>query len=501
VDKKNFLVIGTSFFVLFLSSVHSGNCRENVLYGALTLRQEYDSNIFEQDDNEVEQWTTILAPKLSLVSSGEKDAFSITVGSDLSGGWSDLEGGENGGGQAGFSWDQRLDERYFAPTLLVEGHRQISQNFRITVSDNYNYYDNAPRTDLDPNLSITERFQRAGRYEQAEVARVLFPELRYTPDDYLYVLTELARRFTQAGLTTQQEVERYLSNTEGRRRYSDNEFSIGAEYEFARDSLLTLGYRYFANDDRSASISEYYEHSPSVGLTYRFNPQWLAGVSHAFTKGQYDTANDLTENDTLFTVGYTVSPTDQLTASYGYDSTNFQGTSEDIVDQTGELGWDHDFNVNTRLNTTLSENYLTREFAGDENEFGLDVGVTRRLQRGSVSLGAGGSLGQQKRDATWEDLRRTWSVDGAITYALQENVTTTFDLAYEKRYLWPETGGKSDFDDYEAGVALTYSFMRWFALTCRYTFIRLESNDSIVSGYDEHLVMVELSAARELLRW
>jgi hypothetical protein len=482
VDKKNFLVIGTSFFVLLLGSVHSGNCRENVLSGSLLMQQEYDSNIFQESDDEQSRWTTTLVPTLTLASTSVKDEFSFTASSEL-------------------GWDQRLDERDFSHDLSFSGSRQISQYLRIIMSDNYSYNDESPRRDLDPNLSITERFQRAGRYEQAEVARLLFPELRYTEDDYLYVLTELARRFAQAGLTTQQEVERYLSNTEGRRRYSDNEFSIGAEYEFARDSLLTLGYRYFANDDRSASISEYYEHSPSVGLTYRFNPQWLAGVSHAFTKGQYDTANDLTENDTLFTVAYTVSPTDQLTGSYGYDSTNFQGTSEDIVDQTAELGWDHDVNVNTRLTTTLSENYLTREYSGDENELGLDVGVTRRLQRGSVSLGAGGSFGQQKREESWEKLRREWSVDGAITYALQENVTATFDLAYEKRYLWPEIGVKSDFDDYEAGVALTYSFLRWFALTCRYTFTKLESNDSIVSGYDEHLVMVELSAARELLRW
>jgi hypothetical protein len=354
---------------------------------------------------------------------------------------------------------------------------------------------------MDPNLSITERFQRAGRYEQAEVARLLFPELSYTPDDYLYVLTELDRRFSQAGAITQQEVERYLSNTEGRRRYSDNEFSIGAEYEFARDSLLTLGYRYFANDDRSADISEYYEHSPSVGLSYRFNQQWLASVTHEFTKGQYDTANDLKENDTLFAVDYTLSPTDQLTASYEYDTTNFQGTSEDIVDQTGELGWNHDLNANTRLTTTLSENYLAREYNGDETETGLDLGISRSLQKGSISLGAGYLYAQQKSDGSWDDLRENWTVDGGITYNLREDVTGTFNLAYEKRYLWPETGGKEDFDDYEAGAALTYSFLRWFALTCRYTYNKLESSNSIVSGYDEHLIVVELSAAKELLRW
>jgi hypothetical protein len=481
VGKKNFYLIGSSFFLL-LASVPPADCRENVLNGSLGMQQEYDSNIFQESDDEQSRWTTTLLPILTWTSTTLKDEFSLVASSEL-------------------GWDQRLDERDFTHDLSFSGSRQISQHLRFTLSDNYSYSDESPRRDLDPTLSITERFQRAGRYEQAEVARLLFPQLHYTPDDYLYVLTELARRYEQAGRTTQQEVERYLSNTEGRRRYSDNEFSIGAEYEFARDSLLTLGYRYFANDDRSASISEYYEHAPSIGLTYRFNQQWLAGVSHEFIKGQYDTADDLTENNSLFTLAYTVSPTDQLIASYGYDSTNFLGNSEDIVDQTGELGWNHDININTRLTTTLSENYLTREFAGDENEVGLDVGVTRRLQRGTVSLGAGGLLGHQKQDDSWEKLRRNWSVDGAITYALRENITGTFDLAYEKRYLWPETGGKADFDEYEAGVALTYSFLRWFALTCRYTFTKLESNYGIISGYDEHLVVMELSAAKELLRW
>lgn len=500
-NKENILAIGSLFFVSLLGNSNSADCRENVLSGSLSIRQEYDSNIFQQDTNEEEQWATVLAPKLSLVSTGEKDALSITAGSDLSGGWSDLAGGENGQGQSGFTWNHRLDESYFAQTLSAEGHRQISQNFRITVSDNYNYYDNAPQADMDQNLSITERFQRVGRYEQAEVARLLFPELTYTPDDYLYVLTELDRRFSQAGAITQQEVERYLSNTEGRRRSSDNEFSIGAEYEFARDSLLTLGYRYFANDDRSANISEYYEHSPSVGLSYRFNQQWLASVNHEFTKGQYDTANDLKENDTLFAVDYTLSPTDQLTASYEYDTTNFLGTSEDILDQTGELGWNHDLTANTRLTTTLSENYLSREYNGDETEAGLDLGISRSLQRGSISLGTGYLYAQQKTDGSWDDLRENWTLDGGITYNLRKDVTGTFNLAYEKRYLWPTTGSKETFNDYTAEVALIYSFWRWFAVTCRYAYNQLDSQDSIVSDYKEHRVMIELSATKELLRW
>jgi hypothetical protein len=502
VNKKNILAIGSLFFVSLLGRSHPADCRENVLSGSLSMRQEYDSNIF-QDKDEVGQWTTMLVPRLSLVSTGEKDEVSITAGSDLSGEWwSDLEGGENGPSQSGLSWDQRLDERYFAQSLLVEGYRQISQYFRITVSENYNYYDNAPRADMDQTLSKTALFQRAGRYEKAEVARLLFPELHYTPDDYLYVLTELERRYNQADPVTQDEVNRYLSNTEGRRRYADNEFSVGAEYEFARDSLLTLGYRYFANDDRSAGISEYYEYSPSVGLSYRFNPQWHASVSYEFTKSQYVTANDLNKHDTLFTVDYSLSPADQFTASYGYDTTNFQGTGEDLVDQTGELGWNHDLTTNTRLTTTLSENYLSREYTGDETEAGLDFGISRRLQRGSITLGAGGLFGQQKREGDWEDLRESWTMDGGVTYALFENISATMSAAYEKRYYWqPTTGIKETFDDYNAEFALTYSFWRWFSLTCRYAYNQLDSQDSIVSDYKEHRVMIELSATKELLRW
>ncbi|RJX36285.1 MAG: hypothetical protein C4531_00040 [Desulfurivibrio sp.] len=448
------------------------------------MQQEYDSNIFQLEDDEVDRWTTTLLPTLTLVSTGEKDEVSLTANSDL-------------------GWDQRLDERDFNHNLAFSGSRQISQYWRITVSDSYSYNDETPERDMDPGLSVTERFQRAGDYQQAEVARLLFPELRYTPDDYIYVLTELQRRYEQAGegSITQQEVDRYLSNTEGRRRYWDNEFTIGAEYEFARDSLLTLGYRYFTNDDRSADISEYYEHAPSLGLSYRFNEQWLAAVSYEFIKGQYDTVDDSKENNTLFTVDYTLSPTDQLTASYGYDMTNFQGTSEDVVDQTGEMGWIHDLTANTQLTTTLSENYLTREYNGDETETGLDLGISRRLQRGSLTLGAGYLYAQQKSDGSWDDLREEWTVDGGISYELFQDVTGTFNLAYEKRYLWPETGDKEDFDDYEAGAAVTYSFMRWFALTCRYTYSKLESSSSVVSGYDEHLIVVELSAAKELLRW
>ncbi|MBI5557528.1 MAG: outer membrane beta-barrel protein [Deltaproteobacteria bacterium] len=491
-DRKNFIVLGSLLFGFQLYSPDQVSCRETSLAGSIGLQQEYNSNIFRLDHDEVSQWTTTALPVLTLVSTGEKDEFTLVGNSDL-------------------SWDQRRDQRDFSHGLSFSGSREISQYLQVTVSDSFSYNDDSPRTDLDPTLSITERFRRSGLYEQAEVARLLFPEIDYTPDDYLSVLTELGPRYALASPIVQREVDRLLSNTEGRRRYWDNEFSVAAEYEFARESILTLGYRYFSNDDRSSDISEYYEHSPHVSLSYRFTPQWLTSVSYEFTKGQYDSESDLSENNTLFTVGYTVSPADQLTLSYGYDNSNFQDGdlnivglaegSEDIADQTGELAWNHDFSAETRLTTALLGNYLSREFNADESGFGLNAGLAKRLQRGSVTFGASTLFDRQKKDGSWDDLRETWGVDGGLTYELFENTTGTLDASYEKRYLWLLAGSKENFDDYSAGASISYSFMRWFAVTCRYTFSKLLSSNDLVPGYDEHLVMVELSASKELIRW
>lgn len=497
VDRKNLCAIGGVGLVLLLDPTSGASGRETILSGNVSMQQEYDSNIYQEESDRQEQWTTIFMPTLTLVSSGEKDTLLLAASSDL-------------------SWDQRLDDRDFSHSLLVSADRELSPHLKITLSDNYSYNDNAPQRDMDAGLSISRRFQRADAYEQAEVARLLFPSLAYDPSrHYLMVLSEIERRYAQASPSVQGQVDLYLSNSDGRRRYWDNEVAVGAEYEYAKDSIIGLGYRYFINDNRTpwdyannnntdedgGGYEDYFEHSPYVSLSYRFNPQWRASVNYQFTKGQHETASDLKEHDTLFALDYTLSQQDQLIGTYGYTTSNFVGDQEDLVEQTGSLGWNHEFTPQLRLATSVDGSYLTREYYEDEREIGLDVGLTRLLQRGSISIGTGVTTADAKTDGSWEDLRESWSVDGAMTYALLEDLTGTINASYEKRDSWQDIAGKTTFDDYEAGVALTYSFMRWFALSCRYSYSMLESDSDLISDYHEHLIVVELSAAKELMRW
>lgn len=482
--KRKSLSLVCVFGAIILSHPQIAGARVNSLSGSISLEQEYDSNIFRVDDDEEDQWTTTLTPQLILRSEGEKDTISLTAGSDL-------------------LWDQRRDVREFEHTLSMSGSKELFRHFRINVSDDYNYNDNSPRADLDPSLSLTTRFSRAGEYERMEVARLLFPEISYTPDDYLRVLTELQDRYDQADPATRAEVERYLSNSpdDGRRRYWENTITLGTEYEFAQDSVLTVGYEYRTLDDRSADITEYYEHSPNLGLSYRFNPQWFASVNYEFTKGQYDESDDLRGHDTEVMVDYSLSQSDTLSFVYGYDSSSYEGEREDSTQQDGEIGWRHGFTPHTNMSANFGVNYLDRGVSPDQRGGSVDVRMTHALRYGSIDFGIEGTADKQADGGGWEDLSRSITLDGGISYVLQEDLTANLDLSYEKRYQWLINDEKTSFDDYEAGLSVTYSYWRWFGLTLSYTYNRLEGHNTIISDYEEHVISLALSANKELLRW
>ncbi|MBC8318089.1 MAG: hypothetical protein H8E41_09290, partial [Desulfobulbaceae bacterium] len=202
------IAVGLCAVSLFLCSSNSVFGRATTLSGSLSMGQEYDSNIFQTESDREEQWTTTLRPELTLSSEGEKDVISFTANSDL-------------------EWDQRKDEREFEHSLIFNGTKEISQYFRITAGNNYTYTDGSPETDMGPGLSLEDRFARADEYQREQVARLLFPEIDYSDEDYLYVLSQITERYDD-NPAVQAEINRILGNSSSRRRSWDNEFSVSA---------------------------------------------------------------------------------------------------------------------------------------------------------------------------------------------------------------------------------------------------------------------------------
>jgi len=478
---------GLCVVLLFACFSNFAYGRATTLSGSVSVGQEYDSNIFQVESDREEQWTTNVSPSLTLTSEGQKDVFTVVADSDL-------------------EWDQRRDERDFEHGFSINNTREISQYFTITVGNDYTYTDGSPETDMeDAGLSYADKFARANDRQREEVVRLLFPEIGdYTDDDYLRVIAEIDERYALASPSVQQGVDQILSNSTSRRRSWENEFSVSAQYEFARESILEIGYAFTVFDDRENYYDEYDEHAPYIRLSYRFAPLWLVSGFYEFTKGDYDDAGKEEVQGTGASLAYDLTLNDQLSATYGYEKTDYDAADRiDYDEQTAEMSWVHnqDFGQHLLLTSILMADYADRDIDFDERGLSLSLGLTRAMQRGSLSLG--GDLGLDERDADdgWDKYHRNWSFSAGLSCQIIENLLGNLSADYEKRYDWNLAGDKSVFDDYGAGAGVTWSFSRWYTLSLNYTYDRLESSDSFVSGYHEHTVMMQLSAAKDLLKW
>ncbi len=160
------------FNVIFFSSCVVGlllhvsgvEARENVLQGAVSLGNNYDSNVFKTHSGDVDEWRTVVSPELSLQSTGASDTIAFEYAPDV-------------------SYNHRRDEDTLSHDVTLSGEKALSSHWQVSFSDNYTYFDN-PVFETDVTLSLVEQFRRADTATQAEIVRLLFSGLAWDPDLY-----------------------------------------------------------------------------------------------------------------------------------------------------------------------------------------------------------------------------------------------------------------------------------------------------------------------------
>lgn len=459
--------------------------RQNTLSAQLGLNQEFDSNIFHAEDDREEQWRTMVAPSLSLDSQGSNDLVSLTYSVDM-------------------AWDQRRDQHDFDHHLGLTASREMARGLQVSIGNDYSYNDASPRTDMLPNnaANIASNFARANQYGRQEVARLLFPEIIYSDEEfYVFVVSEISDRYTNASAAVQQEVDRFLSNTDGRRRSWQDDFTLSLDYEFGDERVLIIGYRYGMVDDRSANISESDEHSSYISLSYRFNPRWLGSCSYDFTNTRYDNDGDRRQHDTTLGLEHNLTLADVLAASFAYGNSIYDGSQGDFVRQSSSVSWNHAFSPLLEMTVSLGGDFLHRDDSADERGADLGLAFNGSLAGGTYSLGGDLEFDERKEAGDWDQARRNWSVAAGINYSLFEDITADLNISFAKRYEWTGAGVKESFDDYGLGAGVSWQINRWLSLTGDYTYSRLDTTDGTVDDFYEHQVVVGLSAGKELFKW
>jgi len=457
--------------------------RENSVSGGLSVGPDYDSNVFKSDEIREDEWRSQFAPQLSFSSKGATDTFSLAYAPR-------------------FTYNHRREDDETAQVLSFIEDKGISSRWKVTMNGNYSSYDNLFFEPVTGG-STTQNFLRADIGTQAEIVRMLFPEL--LPWDPALsmnsVISQLQQRY-DATPAVQGLITRLLTQgaNGARQRYWTSGMGVSSAYEFAEKSILTLGYSFASLDNKTGLIADHLEQTPNILVTYQFNQQWRGEVGYELRRTTTDTTEDSTSNFPHMQIDFQVSPVNLLFWNYNYQLITYDGVLGDTTDQGSHLGWRHGFDQRTTLTTTLGASYRGLELGADEREYSLDLGLSRTLDRGTIALTGRGLTAVANTAGSWDKSRRSWEVGSNCTYQLRQDLSSTGRLSYGQWDSWA-IGLDDNYDRLQLGVGLSYGFKRWFTLSLNYDYNLFDTGSITLDDYTEHLVSIRLAAAKELWRW
>ncbi|MCK5544831.1 MAG: outer membrane beta-barrel protein [Desulfobulbaceae bacterium] len=116
---KNALIRSTSILsLIFFAAPCISGARTNSLYGSVSVRQSYDSNVYRTDEDHEEGWTTILSPTIRLTSEGKSDSCSFSY-------------------SPGIRYNHRTDEDDLDHDLSLSVDKSLSSRVKVAIRDNF----------------------------------------------------------------------------------------------------------------------------------------------------------------------------------------------------------------------------------------------------------------------------------------------------------------------------------------------------------------------------
>lgn len=457
--------------------------RQNSVNGSLSLGNDFDSNVFNSDADREDEWRSRVAPQLTFTTKGSTDSLALTYAPE-------------------FTYNHRRLDDDMAHVVSLAAEKGLSSRWKVTMSGNYATYDNSSFEALPDSgpADTTRNFLRADAATQAEIVRILFPELVWDPTVQMAtVIAQLQGRYSAASAARQSLVDELLTLGE-RRRYWTSEMEVRSVYEFAERSAISLGYRFASQDNHTGLFADYVEQTPIFLLTYQFNQQWRAEVGYELVFTDEDTSDDSRANHPHFQVDFQVSPTDLLFWNYDYQKITFDGATGDTTDQGSQFGWRRGLNPQTDVTATLGTSYLGNELRADEREYSLNLGLNRRFEKGTIGLSGEGITAEAHNAGYWEKSRRSWELGSTLAYQLRQELASSGHLSYGQWDSW-SVGLDDSYDRLQLGAGLHFAFMRWYSISLNYDYNLFDTDGITLDDYSEHLVTVNLAMAKELWRW
>ncbi len=522
---------------LLLSWGGSTEARQNIVIGEISVRYDYQERNYDDNGLVAERpdgaGGGVVAADVGVVPSGP----TVIVLEDLRG-------------------DRK---NYYLIPRLTFSSTGISDLFEMTYAPSLNYDHLYETTDVDHDfglraernltrswfISLNNRFYMGDDpYRENELrTAVIIPETG-----------EIVPEEPVVG-SPGEETDGSLTEIYGRRRFWRNNLDLRTDYDYGNDRQVSVGYTYEVLRDDSDTVGGYTDYDRHIGLLnldHRFNRKWRAEGDAQYTRGLFDEpdvfvvtpleeepvevdhrvvgtdSDDLTEYYLRARGIYDKSPHLHLFTEYSFLSTDYDlAYLEDYKVNNVALGVNYD--ITPRLHVTLSggPSWGSFENSPTESDYNAYAGLTWDYLHGTLTFFVDKGYDQENFNGRRSGLTDFWRTGVSLDYQLTRDLTAVFSASYRdnRRLEYPsaetivivddgttpaEPLPPEEFDrveytekDYDAGLSLAYTFLRWYTLSGGYRYYNHDS-DLLVGGtgsYDEHRAFIQLAVSKELFRW
>ena len=506
--KLQFPIICTTLLLLPLST----SARETIVNGTIGTgidywERTYDNDTEETDSDDGDKREIGIWPEIAITSLGIKDSLSFRYAPV-------------------FKYDDVTSSTDIDHYLTLSGERLVTRNWSFSLADNFVLSD-------DPYFS-NENFAEGSQTgtEDAEAE-------------------EATTTVTQEQQTTSLTGNK-LSKDAGRQRYWTNALSASTNYTFSETGSLGGGYTYsvLRNDSDGEDYDEYDKHAFFANIAYGFSQSWQTSLGVNYSRGLYEEdddasliessisstvedetieqldnlSDDLDEYGASLQVDYIQSTRDSIPFSYDFSGTKYdEELRQDSYAHNLSVGWDHAFDSRTRLAVGAGPSYADAEGVKGEWDYNFYLNFTRDYEHAAFALLLDKQYDTQNFTGSNDSgLKDTYNARATFNYQYTQNLSLdvyglySWESNYTPRgeYLvaaveedgLPQTEDASISDltyeknIYEAGAGLSYSFMRYFNTSLRYTYY-VSDGELDSDQYSDHRLMFKLTASSDLWKW
>ena len=243
-----------------------------------------------------------------------------------------------------------------------------------------------------------------------------------------------------------------------------------------------------------------------------------------------DLNDDLEEYHGRFRLNYDWRASDLFFGEYSYSATNYESQlNEDAAIHRLIAGWEHDFTSRLRMTLSAGPTFITYDESDNDTGYNAAAGLVWNLNQSSFTAKTGYDYDFENFDGRRSGLSKIWRSQLGYSYRFTPNLQTSLTTGYERAdreeprdvqmlnaieaaVAEPAATDSMDIapveepdnfqyteETWDAGLSVSYTFQRRYTVSVSYRYADYQSDYDL--DYDEHRVLLSLTATSDIFRW